>query len=141
MAFFPSLDAVMVTVPGAAAVTAPVLETVATFEFVLNHATARSGSAPPTESCGVAVSWRVWPTRRLAFDGVVRFTVATGARFVIVADPLLPSLVAVMVAEPGAIAVTRPAELTDAIEGADEDHVVARASSVRLRESLRVAIS
>jgi hypothetical protein len=54
-------------------------------------------------------------------------TVATGAGATVIgALPLFPSLVAVMVAEPAAIADTTPALFTEAIAGADDDQSTER---------------
>ena len=63
---------------------------------------------------------------------------ATG-RTVIVAEPLLVSLVAVIDAEPGATAVTTPAFVTVAIVGALVDHVTTRPDSVAPFASRTVA--
>src|SRR5437867_12330735 len=102
----PSLVAVTVADPAALLVTRPLGLTVATAVLLLAHVTGRPVSALPAESFGVAVSWTVCPTVRLAVAGATA-TEATGtAVTVIAAEPLLPSLVAVIVAEPGATPVT-----------------------------------
>lgn len=58
---FPSLVAVMVAVPGAAAVTAPLDETVATEVALVVQVTARPDRAAPPASRGVAVRVTVVP--------------------------------------------------------------------------------
>jgi hypothetical protein len=55
--------------------------------------------------------------------------------------PLFPSLVAVIVAEPGATAVTRPVPLTVATVGALLAHVTVRPVSVAPAASSRVTVS
>jgi len=96
----PSLVAVIVAVPATLAVTSPLPLTVATLVLLLAHITVRPASAAPAESFGVAASWTVWPTATLAVAGETA-TEATGTVVtVIVAVLLLPSLVAVIVAEP-----------------------------------------
>src|SRR3989441_339168 len=105
---WPSLVAVIVVEPVVTPVTSPLALTVATAPFELVHATARPFSGLPFASFGVAVSWIVPPVGMLADAGVTA-TDATGTfATVTAAVPLFPSLVAVMVAEPGATAVTSP---------------------------------
>jgi hypothetical protein len=102
----PSLVAVIVAVPTTLPVTSPLLETVATLVLLLAHATVLPVRLPPAESFGVAVSWTVCPTGMLAVAGETA-TDATGTIVTLIAAaPLLPSLVAVIVAEPGATPVT-----------------------------------
>src|SRR5207244_13319691 len=72
----------------------------------------RPASTLPMASLVVALSCTVWPVVRPA-DGGATVTVATGTvETVIVALPLLPSLVAVIVAVPTAAPVTTPLPLT-----------------------------
>src|SRR5512146_296229 len=96
---FVSDFAVMLTGPPIATpVTRPVDETVAMALLLDVHVTVRSVTTRPFASLTVAVSWTVCPTITLAGDGLT-VTLPTGTRFtVIVAVPLLPSLVAVIVA-------------------------------------------
>src|SRR6266852_8498415 len=102
---WPSLVAVTVAVPAATAVTRPVALTVATAGSALVQVTTRSMSGFPAPSRGVATSCPVWPTVRPRLGGVT-VTAATGTGvIVIVADPLCPSLVAVIVAVPVLTAV------------------------------------
>src|SRR5207245_1095551 len=69
-------------------------------------------SASPLASFGVAVSCAVCPAGMLAVAGVTA-TDATGTTLTVsAAVPLLPSLVAVMVAEPAATPVTSPLPFT-----------------------------
>jgi hypothetical protein len=85
---------------------------VATLVLPLAHVTARPDSALPPASRGVAVSWTVCPVVRFA-DAGLTLTDATGTVETVIAEvPLFPSLVAVIVVEPEATPVTRPAPLT-----------------------------
>src|SRR5439155_1204140 len=114
---WPSLVAVMVAVPTMPLVRSPLLLTVATLGLLLAHVTVRPVRAPPAESCGVAVSCTVCPTRMLAVaGGSVTEATGTGAT-VIAAVLLLPSLIAIIGADPGAMPVTRPLGLTRATLG------------------------
>src|SRR6058998_3701350 len=109
---FPSLVAVIVVEPAALLVTRPLGLTVATAVLLLTHVTVRPVSALPAESFGVAVSCTVWPTVRLADAGATA-TEATGTIItVIAAVAFLPSLVAVIVAEPWVTPATCPLLLT-----------------------------
>src|SRR5256885_2103733 len=114
---FPSLAAVIVAEPAAFAVTRPLAFTVAIAVSLDDQVTARPESGLPPASLGVAVSCTVCPTGTLADDGVT-VTEATGTGTlvtVMVAVPLFPSLVAVIVAEPAPRPVTSPLPLTRAI--------------------------
>src|SRR5438093_182348 len=109
---FPSLVAVIVAVPAALPVTSPLAVTVATAVLLLPQLTVRPDNGLPLVSFGVAVSCTVWPT---CTDAVLGLTVtdATGTVLtVIVAVPLCPSLVAVIVAAPAVTPVTSPLPLT-----------------------------
>ena len=64
-----------------------------------------------------------------------------GTGTVIVAVPLMPSLVAVIVAEPAAMALTNPLADTVAMEVLFELHVMLRPESTVPRASRRVALS
>src|SRR5437773_2776571 len=108
----PSLVAVIVAEPTATAVTRPLALTVATAVLLLDQVTTRPVPVAPVESWVTAESCRVPPTNRLAEAGLT-VKEATGTRdTVMAAVPLLPSLVAVIVAEPAATAVTNPLLLT-----------------------------
>src|SRR5690349_6781889 len=90
--------AAMIAVPAASAVTSPVPFTVATLPLLLAHVTTRPVKTFPFASLGVALSWTVCPTTILAVAGVT-VTEATGTLFTVTAAvPLLPSLLAVIVA-------------------------------------------
>src|SRR5712692_3611657 len=107
----------MATGPTASAVTSPLPPTVARAGTLLAQVTTRPLRGPPTESLGVAVSCNVAPTRTLAIAGLT-VTDATGTLVTVtVAVPDLPSLVAVIVAEPAATPVTNPPVLTVATAG------------------------
>src|SRR5438309_1897452 len=108
----PSLVALIVMEPGLTPETRPLLLTVATAVLELDHVTVRPESGFPPASLGVPVSCTVWPACTEA-EGGVTSTDATGT-FVTLIDevPLFPSLVAVIVAEPGVTPETRPLLLT-----------------------------
>jgi hypothetical protein len=133
--------AVIVAVPAATPVTRPLVDTDATVGALEVHVTGRPVSALPAESFGVAASWTVCPTARLAVAGATA-TDATGAIITVIAAVLaFPSLVAVIVAEPWVTAVTRPPALTVATLGLLLAHVTGRPVSGLLAESRGVAAS
>src|SRR2546421_12475299 len=140
---FPSLAAVIVAEPAAFAVTRPLTFTVALAVSLDDQVTARPESGLPLASLGVAVSCTVCPTGALADDGVtVTEAPGTGTLItVMVAVPLFPSLVAVIVAVPAAFAVTKPVPLTVAIAVSLDDHVTARPESGLPLASFGVAVS
>ena len=79
----------------------------------------------------------------LAGDGVT-LTVATGAGgtvIVMLAVPLFPSLVAVIVAVPALIALTRPLDETVAIDAFEVAHVTCRPESALPLASVSTAAS
>ena len=80
VALLPSMVAVMVAVPGATAVTRPLLLTSATAGFAELHVTVRPEREPPTESSGVAVNWLVCLGCRLTVAGAT-VTLATVGGF------------------------------------------------------------
>jgi len=136
---FPSLVAVIVATPAAAAVTNPLPLTAAAGVLLLAHVTARPVSTFPTESFVVADNWTVPPTGRLATAGVTA-TDATGTTVTVtVAIPLFPSLVAVIVATPAATAVTSPLPLVAATAVLLLAHVTVRPVSTFPAESFVVA--
>lgn len=130
---FPSLVAVIVAVPGATAVTTPLLETVATDGVPDDQVTEWPVSVFPFASRVTADSVTVVPTLIATVDGATA-TDATGtgagAVTVIAAVPFFPSLVAVMVALPLATAVTTPFADTVATPELLEDQDTARPVSV-----------
>src|SRR5438067_824173 len=122
----PSLVAVIVAEPAALLVTRPLGLTVATAVLLLPHVTVRPVSALPAESFGVAVSCTVCPTVRLVVAGEIA-TEATGTVVTVSAAVLLlPSLVAVIVAEPAVTPATRPLPLTVATLGLPLAHITVR---------------
>jgi len=137
----PSLVAVIVADPAALAVTSPLPFTVATTVSLLTQVTTRPGRAFPAESRGVAVSCPVWPTVRLRLGGVT-LTVATDTFVTVTAAlPLCPSLVAVIVADPPAFAVTSPLPFTVATTVLLLTHVTTRPGRAFPAESRGVAVS
>ncbi len=108
----PSLVAVIVAEPAVTPVTRPPLLTVATAVLLLAQVTTRPVSVLPAASLVTAESCWVEPVLMLAVAGLT-VTEATGTIVTVMAAvPLLPSLVAVIVAEPAATPVTRPVPLT-----------------------------
>src|SRR5436309_4597056 len=103
--------AAMLAVPAVTPLTIPLPVTVATAVLFDAQATVRPVSVLPFASLRVAVSWTVWPVGTEAGAGVT-VTEATGAgagAVTVMAEvPLLPSLVAVIVAEPAVTPVTSP---------------------------------
>src|SRR5438094_1909250 len=139
---WPSLVAVMATGPPAATpVTSPLPFTLAIALLLDCHVIVRPVNGLPVASFGVAVSWTVPPVGTLAVAGVT-VTDATGTAVTVMADvPLLPSLVAVMVAEPAPLPVTSPLELTPATDVLFDDHVTTRPVRMFPLASLSVAVS
>src|SRR6184192_2541996 len=114
--FWPSLVAVIVAEPATLPVTSPVPVTVATDVLLLAHVTERPVRMLPLASRRVAVSCTVWPAGTLA-DAGLTVTDATGTPLtVMLAVPLCPSLVAVIVTgPPAATPLTSPLPFTLAI--------------------------
>ena len=137
-----SLVAVIVAVPpSATSVTRPVCDTVAIVGALDTHATVRPVSGLPLASLSVAVSCTVPPTGMVAEAGLTA-TVATGTIVtVIAAVPVLVSLVAVTVAEPAVVAVTRPVIETVTTPAGLLDHVTTRPLSGLPALSFGVAAS
>src|SRR2546427_46285 len=137
----PSLVAVIVAVPAASPVTSPLALTVATAGLPLAQAIVRPESELPFASFGVTASGTVWPTCTDAVAGLT-VTDATGTVLtVIVAVPLCPSEVAVIVAEPAATPVTSPLALTVATAGLPLDQPIVRPESELPFASFGVAAS
>jgi len=138
---FPSLVAVTATEPAVPAVTRPVPLTVAIPGLLLVQVTGRPDSGFPFASFGVAVNWIVWATVRLADAGLIA-TDATGTALTAnAAVPLCPSLVAVTVAEPAALAVTKPLPVTVATAPLLLAHVTGRPESGFPFPSFGVAVN
>src|ERR1700719_4569119 len=139
--FCPSLVAVIVAVPGATPVTRPLPLTVAAAVLLELHVITRPVSAMPFASFGIAINCTVCPTTKLAVAGV-SVTEATGTAVTVMADvPFCPSLVAVIVAVPGATPVTRPLPLTVAAAVLLEPHVTTRPVSAAPFASFGIAVN
>ena len=105
---FASLVAVIVAVPGETAVATPLPDTVATAVLLDAQVTARSVTTTPLASFTTAVNDVVCPTVAEAVAGCTT-TLPTGTGVTATVDvPVFPSAVALIVAEPGARAVTTP---------------------------------
>jgi hypothetical protein len=140
---FVSLVAVIVVAPDPTAVTKPLGSTVAAAGLLEIHVTARPVSTFPFKSFVTAVS--CWlddiPTTRLAVDGLT-VTVATGTGVTVIATlEAFPPADALMIAEPGASAVSKPVELTDAIVSSLLDHVTTRFERTRPLAAVKVAVN
>ena len=131
----------IVAEPVAIPVTSPVDETVATDEFDVPHETVAPDMVLPTASLTVAVRVTVSPTdvKVLVFgDSVtVEAVCDTVTEVVAVNEPN----VAVIVAEPSATEVTRPADETVAMDEFDVPHVTVAPLIVLPTASLTVAAS
>src|SRR5438093_347950 len=137
----PSLVAVMVAGPAATPVTSPLPFTVANAVASLDQVTTRPGRGVPFASLGVAVSWTVLPASTLAEAGVT-VTEATGTSTTVICEvPVLPSLVAVILAAPAATPVTSPLPFTVANAVALLDQVTTRPGRGVPFASLGVAVS
>jgi len=137
----PSLVAVTVADPAAIPTTKPVAFTVATPGALLAHVTGRPPSGLPAASLGVAVNWTVPLAGSVAVAGLTS-TEATGTGATpTVALPLLPSVVAVIDADPTASPWTSPLPFTLATAGALLCHVTVRPDSGWPFASIGVAVS
>src|SRR5213594_2835715 len=137
----PSLVAVIVAVPTAAPVTRPLPFTLAIDVLLLDHVTVRPDSGMPFASFGVATSCTAPLTWTDAVAGLT-LTDATGTLVtVMVALPLFPSLVAVIVAEPVANAATSPLASTPATLDWLDDQITARPERALPAASSGVAVS
>src|SRR5205823_5425791 len=137
----PSLVAVMVAVPAATPVTSPLPFTRATAVLLLDQVTTRPLSGFPLASFGLAVSCTVAPCCTLAGEGLT-VTEATGTVVTVTVDvPLLPSDVAVIVADPTATAVTSPLPSTVATEVLSLAQVITRPDNGLPLASFGVAVN
>src|SRR5204862_5294670 len=137
----PSLVAVIVAVPAPTPVTSPLPFTRATAVLLLDQVTTRPSTRLPSASFGVAVSCTVAPCCTLAGDGLT-VTEATGTAVTVMPEvPLLPSDVAVMVAEPALTPLTSPLPPTLATAVLLLDHVTTRPVSTFPLASFGVAVS
>ena len=137
---FPSLIAVIVAVPRVTPVTTPVVDTVATAVLLDAHVTTRPLKTVPLASVSVAASVPVWPMMIELVAGETA-TLATGAGVTVIVEvPDFPSLVAVIVAVPGATPVTVPPD-TVAIALLFEVQVTTRLVTTAPFTSFTVAVS
>jgi len=144
LAVFPSLAAVIDTLPPATALTRPVLETVATAVFAELQPTTRPVSTLLLASSVVADSCTVAPTCRVALAGdtdTEATGIGAGALTLIGAELLLPSLVAWISALPAAIALTVPVASTLATVALELPHVTTRPDKTLPTESATVAVA
>jgi hypothetical protein len=138
---FPPALALIVADPGATAVRTPVADTVATSGLLEAHVIGRSMTTVPLASVTVADNTAVWPTLRFAVDGwTVTLATATAATAT-AALPLLPSLAAVIVAEPTDTPVTTPVASTVATAVLFEDQDTRRSVTIVPFASFTVAAS
>src|SRR2546427_3157243 len=139
---WPSLVAVIVAEPATFPVTSPVPVTVATGVLLLAHVTVRPVRMVPLASRRVALSCTVWPAGTLA-DAGLTVTDATGTPLtVMLAVPLCPSLVAVIVTgPPAATPLTSPLPFTLAIALLLDCQVMTRPVNGFPFASLGVAVS
>ncbi len=124
----PAMVALIVAWPAATVDTKPFADTVATDVFELAHVGVPPATVVPPASLAVAVACVLWPTLIAALASVTR-TVATvppAGLIVIGSDPVTPSTVALMTADPAVSAVTIPVCDTDATDGAELDQVIVR---------------
>jgi hypothetical protein len=142
---FPSLVAVICAEPTATAVTSPVPETVATAVLFDAQVTVRPVSVAPFASFSVATACVDWPgeTDEAPNDTVTDATGAGGggaaAVTLSVAEPVWPSLVAMIPAVPTTRPLARPSAVTDATVELADDHVTVRPLSVFPLESFVTA--
>jgi hypothetical protein len=95
----------------------------------------------PDASRAVAVAWVVWPTV-MEVEAIETVTSATGTGTIVIEEvPVVPSLVAVIVALPTPTEVATPLAETAAIDGASDDHETALPLKMLLFASLASATS
>src|SRR4029079_17177246 len=139
---FPPLEASIVVLPAAAAVTRPVFaSTLATAGLLDDQATLGFETVPPVASTTFALSVPVWPW---ASDSVPGFTETdcTGAAVTVMAAvPAIAPLVAEMVAVPTATPVTTPVCETVATRASLVLHVSGRFVTTTPFASVTVAVS
>jgi hypothetical protein len=125
----PSNAAAILADPEATAVTKPDADTTATLGLLEVHVGARPEIAAPEASVMSMDSWSVLPRWMVALRGWMARLATTGTVTLIAAFPVIPSLVAVMIAAPAADAVTSPFASTDATLELLLDQMIARPSS------------
>lgn len=139
----PSLVAMMLELPFLTALTNPLALTVATLVFDEDQAIARPVRTLLAASRRTAVACEVSPSCTELSDNET-FTVETGAGAAVtvrVANPDLPSLVAIMFADPAMRVVTSPLPFTVATAVLDEDQATTRPVNVLLFASLSTAVA
>src|SRR3954453_6932129 len=112
VALLVSLVAVIVAVPGARPVTPPDWLTVAIRGLLVFQLTTRSVTTDPFASFTVTVSVVLDPVETVAVVGESETDVTGMLETVSALEPLTPSTVAVIVAEPAAFAWTVPSDAT-----------------------------
>jgi len=116
----------MLADPSATPVTKPVSLTVATAVLSEDHVTDLPTTTFPLASFVVAIACVVLPAP-IVEEANDTVTDATAVEKIVTdADPVRPSLVAVMLADPGPTAVTTPALLTVATAGLSDAQDIAR---------------
>jgi hypothetical protein len=138
---FPSLVAVIVTVPSATPVTTPPDDTVAMPVLPELHVTVRPVSTLPFASFVVAASGVVVPITTFVAPGVTVTVLTGGGVTVTVAVALFVSAVAVIVAVPCATPVTTPVDETVATAVLLELHATGRSVTTVPFASFTVAVS
>jgi hypothetical protein len=141
-ALFPSLDAEIIAVPDAIAVTSPVGATAAMPELELCQVMGRPTIGAPVESLSAAVACAVWPIRTdggLTVTVTVAIGVGGGGNTPIVAWPEIPSLTALTTALPGATPETKPESVTLAIDALDVNQEMGRPESAAPVASFGIA--
>jgi hypothetical protein len=118
--------AVIVAEPAATALTSPLDDTVAIAASLLDQVIGAPEMTFPPASRAVALNVTVWPTVSVCDDGETVTEAAGAALTTTVANPSMPSTVAVMTALPTDTAVTSPVPETEAMPGEPLDHVTAR---------------
>src|SRR3989442_11568542 len=98
----------MTAEPAARPVTSPLLLTDATDGVALDQLTARPDSVLPLASLSVAASCCPWPTWIAAAAGITASDSTATFLTVIEEVPVCPSLVALLIPQPAAPAVTTP---------------------------------
>jgi len=135
----------MVACPAATGITSPVLETVARLASLVLHVTVWPLSTEPRLPVTTVLSCAVAPVPacNVTVAGVTATlaTVSGGSVTVTVAEPVLPSTVAVIEACPAATAVTSPVLETVARVASLVLHVTVRPVSVDPRLPVTVAVS
>src|SRR6187401_1396227 len=122
----------MIVPPGETAVTRPDELTLATCALLLLQDTPRPVIAVPRESRGWAVKVTLSPTLRVALGGWT-CTLATGTPVtVMLAIPLLPSMLAATWTTPARRAVTSPESVTVATAGSSAAQNASRSSTAPL---------